>query len=146
MMTCPGAGALLRQTALLDTALPLGRPFGPRAQAASEEREKKNQMYAIVRIGGRQYPVEVGETVVVEKLPYEVGESVEFDEILYVGGDEPVIGQPLVDGASVKAEVVEQFKGKKIVVFKYKPKVRYRRKYGHRQHYTRLRVDDITTG
>jgi large subunit ribosomal protein L21 len=103
-------------------------------------------MYAIVRIGGRQYPVEVGKTVVVEKLPYEVGESVKFDEILYVGGDEPSIGQPLVDGASVKAEVIEQFKGKKVVVFKYKPKVRYRRKYGHRQTYTRLRIDDITTG
>lgn len=103
-------------------------------------------MYAIVRVGGRQYPVEVGKMVEVEKLPYEIGEKVELDEVLFVGGEgEPQVGQPLVEGASVKAEVVAQFKGKKIVVFKYKPKQRYRRKQGHRQQYTRLRIDEIVT-
>lgn len=104
-------------------------------------------MYAVVRIGGRQYPVEIGQTVVVEKLPYEVGDTVEIDEVLLVSNDDDItVGQPVIDGASVKAEVVEQFKGKKIVVFKYKPKVRYRRKQGHRQYYTRLRIDDIIPG
>ncbi|HEC22080.1 MAG TPA: 50S ribosomal protein L21 [Chloroflexi bacterium] len=104
-------------------------------------------MYAIVRIGGKQYRAEVGNTIVVEKLPYEVGEEVEFGEVLLIGdGDDTRIGQPLVDGASVRAEVVEQFKGRKIVVFKYKPKNRYRRKQGHRQRYTRLLVKDIVTG
>ena len=104
-------------------------------------------MYAGVRVGSRQYPAEVGKTIVVEKLPHEVGEEVELNEVLFVGGDDGAqVGAPLVDGASVKATVVEQFKGKKIIVFKYKPKKRYRRKQGHRQQYTRLRIDDIITG
>ncbi len=103
-------------------------------------------MYAIVRVGGRQYPAEVGKTIVVEKLPNQVGDEIELNEVLFVGGDEPSVGLPLVDGALVKATVVEQFKGKKIIVFKYKPKARYRRKQGHRQHYTRLRIEDIVTG
>jgi large subunit ribosomal protein L21 len=103
-------------------------------------------MYAIVRVGGRQYPAEVGKTIVVEKLPNQVGDEIEPNEVLFVGGDEPSVGLPLVDGALVKATVVEQFKGKKIIVFKYKPKARYRRKQGHRQHYTRLRIEDIVTG
>lgn len=103
-------------------------------------------MYAIVRVGGRQYPAEVGKTIVVEKLPNQVGDEIELNEVLFVGGDEPSVGLPLVDGALVKATVVEQFKGKKIIVFKYKPKARYRRKQGHRQHYTRLRIEDIITG
>ena len=104
-------------------------------------------MYAVIRIGGRQYPVEIGKTVVVEKLPYEVGDTVEIGDVMLVSnGDDITVGQPTIDGASVKAEVVEQFKGKKIVVFKYKPKERYRRKQGHRQNYTRLRIDDIVPG
>lgn len=103
-------------------------------------------MYAIVRVGGRQYPAEVGKTIVVEKLPNDVGDEIELSEVLFIGGDEPSVGAPLVDGALVKATVVEQFKGKKIIVFKYKPKARYRRKQGHRQHYTRLRIEDIVTG
>jgi large subunit ribosomal protein L21 len=103
-------------------------------------------MYAIVRIGGRQYQAEVGKTIVVEKLPHEVGEKVEFDEVLLLSdGDDTRIGQPLVEGAAVAAEIVEQFKGKKIVVFKYKPRTGYRRKQGHRQYYTRLLVNDIKT-
>lgn len=103
-------------------------------------------MYAIVRISGRQYPVEVGKTIVVEKLPNEVGDELTLDDVLYIGGDKPAVGTPVVKGASVKAEVVDQFRGKKIVVFKYKPKVRYRRKQGHRQSYTRLLVKDISAG
>ena len=103
-------------------------------------------MYAVVRIGGRQYPVEIGKAIVVEKLPNEVGDEVSFDEVLYIGDTKPVVGTPAIKGAKVTAEVVDQFKGKKIVVFKYKPKIRYRRKQGHRQQYTRLLVKDIVTG
>jgi large subunit ribosomal protein L21 len=102
-------------------------------------------MYAVVRIGGRQYQAEVGQTIVVEKLPHEVGEKVKFDEVLLISdGGKVKVGQPLVEGASVTTEVVEQFKGKKIIVFKYKPRTGYRRKQGHRQLYTRLLVSKIT--
>lgn len=103
-------------------------------------------MFAIVRIGGRQYPVEVGKTIVVEKLPNEIGEEISLDEVLYLSDNKPAVGTPVVKGATITAEVVDQFKGKKIVVFKYKPKIRYRRKQGHRQSYTRLLVKDISAG
>ncbi len=104
-------------------------------------------MYAVVRIGGRQYHAEIGKTIVVEKLLGEVGEKLEFNEVLLVSRDgDALVGQPLVEGASVKAEIVGQIKGKKIIVFKYRPKQRYRRKQGHRQQYTRLLIDDISTG
>lgn len=101
-------------------------------------------MYAIVESGGRQYRAEVGHTFSVEKLPYEVGEKIDLDDVLlFVNGDEIQIGQPYVPGVSVKATVVEQYKGKKIFVWKYRPKKRYRRRQGHRQQYTRLRIDAI---
>ncbi len=101
-------------------------------------------MYAIVRIGGKQYTAEVGKTIITERLNYNVGDKVEFEEVLLISGDgNTLVGQPLVSGGLVKAEVVDQFKGKKIVVFKYKPKQRYRRKMGHRQQYTRLMVSGI---
>jgi large subunit ribosomal protein L21 len=107
-------------------------------------------MYAVVRIGGRQYPVEEGKTLVVEKLPHEVGDSIELNEVLFLGGagdgEGISVGQPLVEGASVSTEVIEQFKGRKVVVFKYKSRVGYRRKQGHRQQYTRLRINEITAG
>jgi large subunit ribosomal protein L21 len=101
-------------------------------------------MYAIVRIGGRQYHAEIGNTIVVENLPYEVGQQMDFNEVLLLSdGENTLVGQPFVEGASLGAEVVEQFKGKKIIVFKYKPKIHYRRKQGHRQNYTRLFVHRI---
>ncbi len=104
-------------------------------------------MYAIVRVGGRQYRAEVGQAIVVEKLLAEVGETLDLGEVLLVSdGTKTTVGQPLVEGASVKAEVVDQFKGKKIVIYKYKPKERYRRKAGHRQQYTRLMINDIAAG
>jgi len=104
-------------------------------------------MYAIVRISGRQYYAEVGKMLVTEKLPFEVGEKVQFDEVLFLGdGEKSVVGQPLVEGSSITAEITDQFKGKKIVVFRYKPKQRYRRKQGHRQQYTRLIVESIAGG
>ena len=101
-------------------------------------------MYAIVRVGGKQFQAEVGETIVSEKLPYQVGDKIELEEVLLIGdGVNTVIGKPLVEGGLVKAEVVQQFKGKKIIIYKYKAKQRYRRKTGHRQQYTRLLINSI---
>ena len=102
-------------------------------------------MYAIVKTGGRQYRAEVGATIDVEKLPFNEGDSVELDEVLLVAGGsgDPQVGKPLVDGASVKATVVKQFRGPKIFIFKYKPKKRYRKRQGHRQYYTRLKIESI---
>ena len=102
-------------------------------------------MYAIVRTGGHQYKVAVGDQLNVEKLPVEAGEQVELDEVLMVSSDDQVtVGDPLVAGARVTATVVDQHRGDKIVVFKYKPKKRYRRKMGHRQDLTRLSISAIT--
>jgi large subunit ribosomal protein L21 len=101
-------------------------------------------MYAIIRTGGRQYRAEVGATIDVEKLPYEVGDSIDLAEVLLIAdGDSASIGQPLVDGALVKATVVDQYRDRKVIVWKYRPKQRYRRLKGHRQSYTRLRIDEI---
>jgi large subunit ribosomal protein L21 len=102
-------------------------------------------MYAIFRSGGKQYRAEVGNTVDVDRLPNEVGESIEITDVLLVGDeDNTVIGQPTVEGAVVKTSVVEQFRGKKIIVYKYRQRTNYRRKQGHRQYYTRLKIDAIT--
>lgn len=101
-------------------------------------------MYAVIRSGGKQYRAEVGATIDVERLPQEVDESFEIDQVLLIGdGPNTVIGQPYVEGAKVKVTVVSQYRDKKIVVFKYRQRTNYRRKGGHRQYYTRLRVDDI---
>jgi large subunit ribosomal protein L21 len=100
-------------------------------------------VYAIIESGGRQYRAEVGHTFSVEKLPFEVGEQIEMD-VLLVSNDEDIrVGQPMVEGASVKATIMDQYRGKKIFVWKYRPRKRYRRRRGHRQEYTRLRVDEI---
>jgi len=103
-------------------------------------------MYAIVRTGGRQYRAEPGQTVDVERLPFDEGESIDLTDVLLVAPDEgdPQIGQPVLEGAVVKATVLEQGRGRKVFVWKYKPKERYRRRRGHRQYYTRLRIDSIT--
>ncbi len=104
-------------------------------------------MYAIVGSGGRQYRAEEGQSFSVEKLPNEVGEQIELSDVLLLAnGEEVQIGQPTVPGASVKATVIEQYRGKKIFVWKYKPKKRYRRRQGHRQSYTRIRIDEIVSG
>jgi len=101
-------------------------------------------VYAVVRSGARQYRAAVGDVMVVEKLPVEVGQQLEMDEVLLVADEGEVkIGQPTVDKAKVLATVVAQEKGPKIKIFKYHPRKRYRRLAGHRQHYTRLRVDEI---
>jgi large subunit ribosomal protein L21 len=100
--------------------------------------------YAIIETGGKQYRVSVGDSVSVEKLDTEAGTDVIFDRVLLVGGDGSTrVGTPTVDGASVVATVQEQYRGEKIVIFKYKPKKRYRRKTGHRQSLTRLAITAI---
>jgi large subunit ribosomal protein L21 len=102
-------------------------------------------MYAIVETGGKQYRVKPGDTVAVERLSGEPGETLDLARVLMIAGngDSPRVGTPGVDGAVVRAEVLEHFRGEKIVVFRYKSKVRYRRKTGHRQSLTRLRITDI---
>jgi large subunit ribosomal protein L21 len=101
-------------------------------------------VYAVMKSGARQYRATVGDTVRVEKLPIDPGEQIELDEVLLVVDDNEVrIGQPTVEGAKVLATVVAQEKGPKITIFKYRPRKRYRRRAGHRQLYTRLRIDEI---
>lgn len=102
-------------------------------------------MYAIVRTGGRQHRAEPGQVIDVERLPYEEGEVIDLTDVLLVALDEgePRIGRPTVEGVIVKATVVKQGRERKIFVWKYLPKHRYRRRRGHRQYFTRLRIDSI---
>ncbi len=101
-------------------------------------------MYAVVETGGKQYKVEVGQTVDVERIPAEIGDTVELGRVLAVSTDEGLrLGDPVVAGAKVVGSVVLQGRGKKIIVFRYKPKTRYRKKTGHRQSYTRVAVESI---
>ena len=107
----------------------------------------KDEDYAIVISGGKQHRVSVGDTVRVARLPQEPGAAVDLDEVLLVSrkGDLK-LGAPLVPGAKVRAKVVDHGRDDKITVFKYKSKVRYRRKTGHRQHYTDLAIERINAG
>ncbi|GAB4540267.1 MAG: 50S ribosomal protein L21 [Anaerolineae bacterium] len=101
-------------------------------------------MYAVVETGGKQYRVSEGDAINVEKLPYQVGDEVELDRVLLVAGKKGVtVGQPVVEGAKVMARVESEGRGRKILVWKYRPKQRYRRRQGHRQSYTRLRIEKI---
>lgn len=100
-------------------------------------------MYAVIKTGGKQYRVSEGDRLRVEKLDGEVGGSVEFDEVLMIGGEKPVIGKPVVEGAKVKAQITAQDRAKKVIVFKMKRRKNYRRKFGHRQPYTELQIKAI---
>ena len=101
-------------------------------------------MYAIVNTGGKQYKVSQGDILRVEKIPGEVGSSVSFDNVLlFSDGKNVSIGRPVLNDVEVKGHIVEQGKAKKIIVFKYKRRKRYRRKLGHRQHYTAVKIDSI---
>ena len=103
--------------------------------------------YAVVESGGKQYVAREGETIEVDRLPLEIGKPIEFKDVLLVVDDGAIqVGDPLVKGASVKGEVLDQIKAKKVIVFKYIPKERYRRKQGHRQRYTRVRIGEILSG
>ncbi len=102
-------------------------------------------MYAIIRTGNRQYRADVGSLIDVERLPNAVNDTIEIKDVLLVGdGAQTVIGQPNVDGAVVKATIVEQYRAKKVLVFKYKQRTPQHKMRGHRQYYTRLRIDDIS--
>ncbi|MCL5962737.1 MAG: 50S ribosomal protein L21 [Chloroflexi bacterium] len=104
-------------------------------------------MYAVVETGGRQYKVSEGQVIDVDRLPAEVGQTIELDRVLMLSDDNQVeVGMPTVPGAKVVAKVVGEERGEKIIVFKYKPKARYRRKTGHRQTYTRLAIESIVPG
>jgi large subunit ribosomal protein L21 len=104
-------------------------------------------VYAVVETGGKQYRVTKGQSLLVERLEGTKGDTVELDRVLLVAdGDSLQVGQPTVPGAKIVATYSNEEKGEKIIVFKYKSKVRYRRKKGHRQNYTRLFIRDILTG
>lgn len=100
--------------------------------------------YAIVETGGKQYRVQSGDTIKVESLPGDTGDLVEIADVRMVSQDGAItLGNPTVPDAKVTAEIVSHGRGKKIIVFKYKAKTRYRRKNGHRQNYTEIKVSDI---
>jgi large subunit ribosomal protein L21 len=102
-------------------------------------------VYAIVESGGKQYKAVPEMTIEIDRLDVEVGAEIELDKVLLVANESDyLVGTPYVEGAQVKATVVDHFKGRKIIVFKYKPRVRYRRKKGHRQQYTRIKIESIT--
>ncbi|HUA34002.1 MAG TPA: 50S ribosomal protein L21 [Candidatus Binataceae bacterium] len=101
-------------------------------------------MFAIVKTGGKQYRVGVGDQITVERLEGDVGAQVSLNEVLAVGGDAPKIGTPIVDGASVTAKIVQQPRGTKVIVFKKKRRKNYRRKRGHRQELTVLKIQSIS--
>jgi large subunit ribosomal protein L21 len=101
-------------------------------------------MFAVIKSGGRQYKVVVGETLYVNRLSVDVGDQIRFEEVLLISdADNTRLGTPLVDEALVLATAIKQGRGPKLIVFKYKPKKRYRHKRGHRQELTFLTIDDI---
>ena len=103
--------------------------------------------FAIVKAGGKQYRVSTGDTVRVESLPADQGDTVTLDDVLMLSLDGNVeVGNPTINGATVEAEVVGKGRDKKVIILKFKAKTRYRRKNGHRQHYTDLRVTNINSG
>ncbi|HSM42197.1 MAG TPA: 50S ribosomal protein L21 [Afifellaceae bacterium] len=103
-------------------------------------------MFAVIKTGGKQYRVAAEDKLKVEKLAGDAGDQVVFDNVLMVGGDKPSVGAPLVEGASVAAEIVEQGRNRKIIIFKKRRRQNSRRKNGHRQDYTLVRITEILTG
>ncbi len=102
-------------------------------------------MFAVIKSGGKQYKVATQDMLIVEKLPGEAGDGLVFENVLMLGGDKPAVGAPFVDGASVAAEIVEQSRSRKIIVFKKRRRKNSRRKNGHRQYLTTVRITDILT-
>jgi large subunit ribosomal protein L21 len=100
-------------------------------------------VYAVIQTGGKQYRVQQGDVIFVEKLDCQAGDTVSFDRVLLVGGEESRIGTPVVQGASVEGKVLSQVKSQKIVVYKYKAKKNERKKQGHRQPYTKVEITAV---
>lgn len=101
-------------------------------------------MYAVIKTGGKQYRVSEGDKLRVEKIVGSVGDKIELSEVLFLGGEKVVVGKPTVAGAKVSAEIVAQDRAKKIIVFKMRRRKNYRRKRGHRQHYTELKITGVS--
>lgn len=101
-------------------------------------------MYAVIETGGKQYRVSTGDIIRIERLSADAGSSVTFDRVLMVGGDAPKVGSPVVEGSVVTAEVEAHGKADKVTIIKFKRRQKYRRKNGHRQQYTQVRITDIT--
>ena len=106
-------------------------------------KQEVQRVYAVIQTGGKQYRVQQGDVIFVEKLDVQAGDAVKFDQVLFVGGDEAKIGTPVVAGASVEGKVLAQVKGQKIVVYKYKAKKNERKKQGHRQPYTKVEITAV---
>lgn len=105
------------------------------------------KIYAVIEIGGKQYKVAPKQTIEVDRLGVPEGETVELDRVLFIGGDgDTLVGDPIIKGAKVVATSLGEAKGEKVIVFRYKSKVRYRRKRGHRQTYTKILVNEIIKG
>jgi large subunit ribosomal protein L21 len=103
-------------------------------------------MFAVIRTGGKQYKVANGDVIDVEKIIGDAGGTITFGEVLMLGGDSPKSGAPLVEGASVVGEIVEQGRGEKVVAFKKKRRKNTHRKRGHRQHFTKVKITEIHAG
>ena len=115
----------------------------PDSEPVIKERQVQS-MHAIIETGGKQYKVAEGDILYIEKLNAEAGDTITFDQVLAVlNGETATFGAPVVEGASVTANVVKNGKGKKVLVFKYKPKKNYRRRQGHRQPYTKVEITKI---
>ncbi len=100
-------------------------------------------MYAVIKTGGKQYRVAQGDKIFVEKLEGNVGDAVSFDQVLFLGGESMKLGKPLVSGAKVEGKILEQGRGEKVIIFKFRRRKNYRRKTGHRQPFTTVQVTGI---
>ena len=120
-------------------------PINTKVCLVSEtERKQVKSMYAIIETGGKQYKVQNGDVIFIEKLEVEADSEITFDKVIAVGADDGIkVGAPYVDGATVSAKVIKNGKGKKIVVATYKPKKNEKRKMGHRQPYTKVEISAI---
>ena len=103
-------------------------------------------MFAVIRTGGKQYRVAPNDIIEIEKIAGKPGDIIQLSEVILLGGDRPKTGNPTISGASVAAEVIEQTRGEKIIVFKMKRRKNYAKKQGHRQGFTEVRINDITLG
>lgn len=101
-------------------------------------------MYAVIKTGGKQYRVTEGDHLRIEKLPGDIGATLTFDEVLMVGGDKVAVGTPVVKGAKVTAEIIAQDRAKKVIVFKFRRRKNYRRKRGHRQPFTEIKITGVS--